>query len=393
MDLSTYFEPVSLDDLGLEHSDFFPHISDRIVTYTVENGFPETKKQHLALLGINDDRGAVNNAGCKDAPNEIRKKFYNLSLPSYDMKIVDLGNIAAGNTVEDTYYAVTNVIAALLHRNIVPIVLGGGQDFSFAIYKAYEKMGQIINICAIDPRFDLGPEDEELNSTSYLSKIIVQQPNFLFNFTNIGYQSYLVDKQYVKLMNDLHFDAFRLGVVQSELNETEPLIRNADFLSIDMASVRQGDAPANGNPTPHGFYGEQMCTMTRFAGISDKLSCIGFFEVNPKYDINGQTAHLVSHAIWYFIEGFYSRKSDFPYKDKHNYRRYIVPMIGDDSMEIVFYKSKKSDRWWMEIPCPQEQQDKYARHLLLPCSIRDYQQALNNEIPERWWTFYNRIVE
>ncbi|MBP5758427.1 MAG: formimidoylglutamase, partial [Bacteroidales bacterium] len=277
MDLSTYFEPVSLEDLGLEHSDFFPHISDRIVTYTVENGFPETKKQHLALLGVNDDRRAVNNAGCKDAPNEIRKKFYNLSLPSYDMKIVDLGNIAAGSTVEDTYYAVTEVVAALLHRNVVPIVLGGGQDLSFAIYKAYEKMGQIINICAIDPRFDLGPEDEELNSTSYLSKIIVQQPNFLFNFTNIGYQSYLVDKQYVKLMNDLHFDAFRLGVVQSELNETEPLIRNADFLSIDMASVRQGDAPANGNPTPHGFYGEQMCTMTRFAGISDKLSCIGFF--------------------------------------------------------------------------------------------------------------------
>ena len=98
-------------------------------------------------------------------------------------------------------------------------------------------------------------------------------------------------------------------------------------------------------------------------------------------------------TFWYFIEGYYSRKSDFPYKDKHNYRKYIVPMIGNDSIEIVFYKSKKSDRWWMEIPCPEEQQNKYARHLLLPCSIRDYQQALNNEIPERWWTFYNRIVE
>ena len=392
MDLSTYFEPVSLDDIQFVHNDFFPHIGDRIQTYTTENGFPETKKQHLALLGVCDDRAAVNNSGCKDAPNEVRKKFYSLSLPNYDLKIVDLGNMVMGNTAEDTYYALAHTIATLIHRNVVPIVIGGGNDLAFAIYKAYEKLCQIVNICAIDPRFDLGTNESAIDSQSYLNSIIMSQPNFLFSFTNIGYQSYFVDQQYIKLMNDLHFDTYRLGVVQNDLNESEPLLRNADFISIDLSAVRQSDAPANGNPTPHGFYGEQLCTMTRFAGISDKLSCIGFFEMNPRFDNNGQTAHLVAHAIWYFIEGFYGRKSDFPYKDKQNYRRYIVPLIGDESMEIIFYKSKKSDRWWMEIPCPDDRQDKYARHLLLPCSYRDYQQALNNEIPERWWTCYNRIL-
>ncbi|MBR4803997.1 MAG: formimidoylglutamase [Bacteroidales bacterium] len=392
MDLSTYFEPVSYDDIRLVHSDFFPNIGDRIQAYTTENGFPDIKKQHIALFGVCDDRRSVNNSGCDAAPDEVRKKFYNLSLPSYDMKIVDLGNMVKGNTPEDTYFALTEVVATLLHHNIVPIVIGGGNDLAYAIYKAYEKLGQIINICGIDPRFDLGPDEGELNSQSYLTKIITSQPNFLFNFTNIGYQSYLVDKQYIKLMNDLHFDAFRLGVIQNSINESEPLLRNADFVSVDMASVRQSDAPANGNPTPHGFYGEQLCAMARFAGISDKLTCIGFFELNPRFDINGQSAHLVSHAIWYFIEGFYSRNSDFPYKDKHNYRRYIVPMLDNESIQLVFYKSKKSERWWMEIPCPTENHDKYARHLLLPCSYRDYQQALENEIPERWWTYYNRMM-
>lgn len=392
MDLSTYFEPVSLDDIQFMHDDFIPHIGDRIQTYTEEGGFPEIKKQHLALIGVCDDRGAVNNSGCADAANEVRKKLYNLSLPSYDLKLVDLGNIAMGDTVDDTYYALTNAVAALVHHNVAPIIIGGGNDLAYAIYKAYEQLGQIINICAVDPRFDLGPNEDALHSQSYLSKIIMSQPNFLFNFTNIGYQSYFVDKQYIKLMDDLHFDAYRLGMIQDDINESEPIVRNADFVCVDMGAVRQSDAPANGNPSPHGFYGEELCAISRFAGISDKLSCIGFFELNPRYDNNGQTAHLVAHAIWYFIDGYYGRKSDFPYKDKQNYRCYYVPMAGDnESIELVFYKSKKSNRWWMQIPCPEGQSDKYARHLLLPCSYHDYEMALNNEIPERWWTFFNRM--
>lgn len=392
MNLSAYFEQVDIDDLWSFHDDFFPHIGDRVVAYTKDNGFPEIKKQHLAIVGVCEGRKAVNNGGCQKAPNEIRKKLYGLSLPSYDIKIVDLGNIAMGATVEDTYYALADTVATLLRHNVVPIVLGGGNDLAYAIYKAYEKLGQIINICAIDPRFDLGPDNADTNSQSYLTKIITSQPNFLFNFTNMGYQSYMVDRQYVKLMDDLHFDVFRLGVVQSNINDSEPLLRNADFVSVDVSAVRQSDAPANGNPTPHGFYGEQLCAMARFAGLSDKLSCIGFFEMNPSFDINGQTAHMIAHAIWYFIEGYYDRKSDFPYKDKQNYRRYIVPMVGDNTMELVFYKSKKTDRWWMEIPCPDDRRGKYARHLLLPCSYNDYQKALNNEIPERWWIYSDRIM-
>ena len=125
--------------------------------------------------------------------------------------------------------------------------------------------------------------------------------------------------------------------------------------------------------------------------MSDKLSSIGFFELNPRFENNGQTAHLVAHAIWYFIEGFYNRRSDFPYIDKQNYKRYTVPM-HNEGLELVFYKSKKSDRWWMEIPCDEQMKQRYARHLLVACSYADYQTALNNDIPERWWRFYNKLV-
>jgi hypothetical protein len=174
------------------------------------------------------------------------------------------------------------------------------------------------------------------------------------------------------------------------MEEVEPLVRNADMVNIDVGAIRQSDAPANGNPSPHGFYGEEVCQIARYAGMSDKLSSIGFFELNPKFENNGQTAHLVAHAIWYFIEGFYSRMSDFPYIDKQNYKRYTVP-LNDDTMELIFYKSKKSDRWWIEIPCDESMKEKYSRHLLVPCSYNDYQKALNNEIPDRWWNFLTKL--
>ena len=391
MNLETYLEPISFDEIGYVRDEFLPKLGDRVVAYTQKGDFPEINKRRLALLGIKEDRNAVNNEGCKDAPNEIRKKLYDLSIPNYDMELLDVGNIEMGKTPKDTYFATIEVVAELLHHNITPIILGGGQELTYAVYKAYERQGQIINIFAIDPRFDLGAESETLNSGTYLSKIILSQPNFLFNFTNVGYQTYFVDKNMIDLMQTLHFDAQRLGVVRAKIDEVEPLVRNADMVTVDVSAIRQSDAPACGNPTPHGFYGEEICQMARYAGMSDKLSSIGFYELNPKYENNGQTAHLVAHAIWYFIEGFYNRLSDFPYIDKQNYKRYTIPM-SDESVELVFYKSKKSDRWWIEIPCDDDMRQRYARHLLVPCSYADYQQALNNEIPNRWWNFYNKLV-
>ena len=391
MNLETYLEPISFDEIGYVRDEFLPKLGDKVVAYTQKGDFPEINKRRLALLGIKEDRNAVNNEGCKDAPNEIRKKLYDLSIPNYDMELLDVGNIEMGKTPKDTYFATIEVVAELLHHNITPIILGGGQELTYAVYKAYERQGQIINIFAIDPRFDLGAESETLNSRTYLSKIILSQPNFLFNFTNVGYQTYFVDKNMIGLMQTLHFDAQRLGVVRAKIDEVEPLVRNADMVTVDVSAIRQSDAPACGNPTPHGFYGEEICQMARYAGMSDKLSSIGFYELNPKYENNGQTAHLVAHAIWYFIEGFYNRLSDFPYIDKQNYKRYTIPM-SDESVELVFYKSKKSDRWWIEIPCDDDMRQRYARHLLVPCSYADYQQALNNEIPNRWWNFYNKLV-
>ena len=97
---------------------------------------------------------------------------------------------------------------------ILPVILGGGQGVAFAQYLAYEQMERMVNLVSIDPRFDLGSKDEDLSETSFLGHIVLRQPNFLFNYSNIGYQTYLVDRPGIELMDKLYFDAMRLGEVR-----------------------------------------------------------------------------------------------------------------------------------------------------------------------------------
>ena len=94
--------------------------------------------------------------------------------------------------------------------------------------------------------------------------------------------------------------------------QAEPLIRDSEFISIDMGAVRHADAPGASTPSPNGFFGDELCQITRYAGLSEQANILGFFELNPSSDINGQTAHLAAQAAWYFLEGLSHRIRENP---------------------------------------------------------------------------------
>ncbi len=393
MEIADFFVPVEFQKINFSEKSHPLLLGNKITSHSAEEGFPSLEDADIALIGVKEDRNAPDNQGCAYAPDYVRKYLYNLYQGPYNLKLIDLGNIKQGETTEDTYFAVKTVAATLLEKKIVPMIIGGSQDLTYANYRAYESLGQIINIVSIDASFDLGLNEEKINNHNYLNKILTHQPNFLFNYTNIGYQTYFVDQDAIELMHKLHFDVHRLGLVRKNLEEVEPIVRNADLLSFDMGSIRQSDAPANAQASPNGFYGEEACQIIRYAGLSDKLSSIGFYELNPAFDNGGQTAHLTAQMIWYFLEGFYHRKNDFPdrkRKDSGSYIKYVVSM-KEFQNEIIFYKSKVSDRWWMEVPC-QGLQTKYERQFLVPCSYKDYQDACQEELPEKWWQVYQKFL-
>jgi len=379
----TYLQPV--DDIILEEiASFKTNRLGNEVSFHTNNNIPEiTDDIKIAIISVSEDRNAVNNKGTGNDFNSIRKELYRLYKGNWNTNIIDLGNISQGNTIKDTNYAVEEIIYALLKRNIIPIVLGGSQALTYPIYRAYDKLEQMVNLVAVDSKFDLDDIDAPLNSRNYLSKIIMDAPNNLFNFTNIGYQTFFNSQEEIDLLDKLYFESYRLGSVNKDIKIVEPILRDSDIVTIDINALRFNEAPANNNTTPNGFYGEEMCAILRYAGLSDKVSSIGIFEYNPILDNRNQTAQLIAQMMWYFIEGVNFRTYEYPFKSKKEYIKYIVPI--DDEV-INFYKSNISDRWWMEI-----KDNITKKETLIPCSYQDYIEANNQNIPDKWWKTLRKL--
>jgi formiminoglutamase len=393
MSLSDFFSAVNVE-IFTPKAGFLTSQLGLKATFFQET-FPELEEDayDMAIVGVQDDRAAVNNEGCALAPDYFRAQFYTLHEGPYTTRIVDLGNIKAGATISDTYVALKMVVSELVKLNIVPIIIGGGQDLTYAQYLAYEPLEQKVDLVVVDSKFDLDEDDQEglsAKSDTYLNKILLHQPNYLFNFSNIGYQTYFVNQDSLKVMSKLYFDVHRLGEFSDDMALAEPIVRNASMISFDIGAIRSSDAGANANASPNGFYGEQACRISRYAGMSDKLTSIGFYEFNPAFDQNGQTAMLLAQIVWYFMDGFYNRKKDFPLTPKSQYLIYRAS-LSDGSSELLFVKSKKSDRWWMQVPYPTGQ-SKNERFHLVPCRYEDYTTAVTGEMPDLWWRTFQKLL-
>ncbi|MFC4143855.1 formimidoylglutamase [Pedobacter mendelii] len=392
MSLSDFFSPLNAEQFTPTDGFYTSQLGLKTLFYT--ESFPdlEENKFDIAIFGVLDGRNAINNEGCGIGPDYFREKFYKLNEGAFTSRLVDLGNIRPGATLADTYIAVKMAVSELIKNNIIPVIIGGGQDITYAQYLGYEDLEQKVDLVIVDNQFDIDDDNNEgiaTRSDCYLNKIFLHQPNYLFNFSNIGYQTYFVNQESLNVMDKLYFDVHRLGEFAQDITLAEPIIRNANMISFDIGAIRSADAKANANATPNGFDGEEACRIARYAGMNDKLTSIGFYEFNPAYDSNGQTAFLLAEMVWYFVDGFYARKKDFPLTPKSQYIIYRTS-LKDGSGEMTFVKSKKSDRWWMQVPYPIGQ-SKNERYHLVPCRYDDYQTAVNGDMPDLWWRTYQKL--
>ena len=216
-------------------------LGKEIVIHQHHGNLPDLKGVSFALFGVKENRGDVNYMGGDVDFIEVRKALYGLFPGNWSQAIVDLGNIEKGERLEDTYFALTTVTAALLAKGVIPIILGGSQDLLYAHYRSYDEVRKMINLVNVDQRFDLGDADKAMNNKSYVGKIIVHEPYNLFNYSLLGYQSYFNPPGEISLMDKLYFDAYRLGKVTEDVTEVEPIMRNADLVAIDVSAIKAGE--------------------------------------------------------------------------------------------------------------------------------------------------------
>ena len=376
-----FLSPVS--DTVLAHKELLPlqTLGRKIQVHSKQQGIPELDEVQIALIGVLENRNDVNYIGEEFTLGEIRKSFYSLYPGNWNVSIADLGDINKGESVEDTYFALKTAVSILIKKNIIPIILGGSQDLTYANYRAYDTFSPMVNIVNVDGKFDLGDSSKPIKNSSFVGKIILDKPYNLFNYSTIGYQTYFNSQEEIDLMEKLFFEAYRLGNVSNHINLVEPVMRDANIVTLDLSCIKSSEVSTKQQYSPNGFDGKEICAISRYAGISNKVSSFGIYEYKPSKD-DDATSMLIAQIIWYFIEGYTCRVNDDDFTNENDYQKYTV-LIEEE--ELIFYKSSKTGRWWIEIPFLLNVNNKLKKHTLLPCIHQDYLDACNNKIPERWY--------
>ena len=385
MNLNDYFDPI---DLKIEFKNYI-NIKDQLFSSvainSVDHKINNIENYNLAIVGVTNYQ-SDNVIDSVKGLEKIREYLYSLSGFNKKINIYDLGNLKKGKTVNDNIIALRDVIVELISLNIIPLIIGSSEDIIYPNYLAYNKLDKKINFVSVDSKIGLS-ENRNKDFKSALWKVIVEENKSLFSFTNLGYQSHFVNTSISKYLADqLHF-VYRLGNIRSKIKDTEPIFRDADMIGVNISAVRQSEAFGQINPSPNGLYGEEICQMAKYAGMSSKLTSFGIYDYCLRSDINNQTAHLIAQILWYFIEGYINRIVEYPLENEREYKKYIVNPYSIDQ-KLVFYKSEKTERWWAEVPSFNSDIDK---QILIACTNDDYILASNGDVPERWLRFFQKI--
>lgn len=382
-EILNFFSPIRLKDfedssfLNDEHS-----VGSNLVINSIVNPLPLNSRFEIALIFVD---GFLVDA--ERSTQIIREEVYRLKKIS-GLRVVDLGNLKTGIKINETVFALQEVCALLYQLKINTVVVGGSQMLTIGNFRAFKEFENNINLTNISANLNFSIK-KEYTEIDYLNRIIKEESANLYNIANVGYQSYFVDSKQVSRLTELYFENYRLGKVRRNIENIEPVFRDSDLVSLGINSIRMTDAPGQIDGSPNGFYAEEVCQLTRYAGISDRVQSFGIYDYCAKHDKQRQTAKLCAQMIWYYLEGFINRKREYISGNLNDYIKYEV-QIDEIDFPIVFYKSEKSGRWWLEVIATVGDGDD-DRSLIVSCSESDYKQACKNEIPERWWINFKKL--
>ena len=367
LNILDFLDPISLAELSDDVLYRDGQIGKIIDAY--DEFLPDFSEADIIFIGCDESRGGNIATKSSGAPNAIRAAFYQMFSWHSDIKLADAGNIRAGAVLADTYAALRTVIEELTGLGKTVVVLGGSHDLTLAQYHMHISKKQVIEATCVDALIDLNIESVN-RSDNFLMEMLTGEPNFVRHYNHIAFQSYYVHPRMLETMDKLRFDCFRVGHVKDSIEEMELVIRNSNLFSFDISAIADPYAPAN-RCSPNGLTGEESCTLMRYAGLSQTVSSLGIYGYEPQKDRDNMTALQISHMIWYFIDGKSRGRREPDLGQHESFTEYHTAFA---EVETTFIQSKRTNRWWMQLP-----DKKY-----IACSYKDYLPASSNEIPERW---------
>lgn len=368
LNLTEFLEPIEVPSISGDEYYNKGQLGESIDLHTAAN-FPDIREADLVIVGCGEERGVGVRKPAMNAPDAVRKEFYQLFQWHDQVRIADLGNVKTGHSLADSIAALKTIIKELTAVGKTVLIIGGSHDLTLAQYYAYRDNKQAVSAVCVDAKMDLSLE-MPLPADKFLMEMLTEEPNYITHYNHIGFQSYLVHPEIMQTLDRLRFDCFRTGHVKEQIDEMEPVIRGAHLFSFDISAIANAFAPAN-KITPNGFDGEDACTLMRYAGMSETVNTIGIYGYQASQDRDALTAKQIGHMIWYLVDGLQKSKGEANFADTDAFYQFHTVF---NEVKTIFMQSKKTGRWWMQLP----------EKNFIACSYNDYVQAGNNHIPERW---------
>ena len=285
----------------------------------VSQGEADYAASDIVILGCPQDEGVRRNGGrigAADAPNAIREQFYKLTTFNIKKKIFDLGNVRLGGSLEETHDTMTAVVKQILRDGKRLIVLGGGNDISYADGRA---MAGVFGPewwigVNIDAQLDVRIADERNSGTPY--RQLLEEKHLLPKFFyEVGYQSHFCSPVYYEYIRELGVNRISLELLRSRDEadiELKEMIREKfigqsaslnTFFGFDIDALRSADSPGTSAPSPLGLRAGEFITLVKYAASLANTKIIEFTEVNPTYDVDNRTTKLVAIGMHRFCTG------------------------------------------------------------------------------------------
>ena len=321
----------------------------------------------IVIFSVNEYRFNLGIRKSFNANKDFRKKLYSLYYGNWDLNIYDFGDLENGNLVSDTQFALSKILEFFSKNKILVITIGGSQNLLFDIYSSLKETLQKINLVSVDNKIDFSNNNE-----SFLHKIIMDENNKLANFSNIGYQKHLTSVPENKLLDKMYFESINLGKIKYNVAEAEPVLRDSDIVSFNINSVKAGELN-NAHQYPNGLSSYELCSLSRFSGLSSRVNIVSYFE---NWDLSIMNS-LLAESTWYVIDGYATRINENPLSDSNDFIYYHIEL---DNYKFKFYRSKLSDRWWVEFL---NDEIISIEKDIISCTFDDYNNCKNSVIPER----------
>ena len=201
----------------------------------------ENTNDKIAIIGVTESRSKQKDLIEDVDFSLIRTQLYELQMGNWSIDLYDFGDVNYYDDKHETEKVFREVTNGLIRDGYNVVILGGNPSLGYQQYRAYDELVDKINYLTIDHKLRLGKDEAQTTETNYLTKIISNEPFNLLDYTNIGFQTYFVAQEKLDLLDQLNFEAVRLGVISENLKEIEPYSRDIHAASLNLSSLQGSD--------------------------------------------------------------------------------------------------------------------------------------------------------